>query len=346
MEVCPILNPKIDETHYERKAFKSWNINAAVRYESSSGGIFSAIAESIINDGGIVYGAGFNSEFKLCHSPAHNNEELYKLRGSKYIQSDLKYAFRDIKQNLKDNIKVFFVGAPCQVDGLKAYLTEKESDNLLTCDFICHGVGSAKVFDLILKYLSNKYSSSVRSINFREKSNGWGNSKFKIRFNNGKIYQRFKSASIFGYAYATCLINGRACGNCKYANMIRKGDLTMADYSGLDLINEKKANLLQGISLVIVNSHKGNKMWTEISNKVVKFELPMESVIKSSRHLAQSSPAHRLRRNFFEELDKLPFDVLINKYLKAPLKIRAIYFVGPQRINKIISFLKKVLSSL
>ena len=143
------------------KTLGGWCKDDAVRYDSSSGGVFSILANAILEQEGIVYGCALNDRLQAVHIGIERKEELWKLRGSKYIQSEIGDAYKEIREILDSGRKVMFVGTPCQVAGLDSFLLGKTYDNLYKVDFICHGVPSPKIFEAYIENLENKYNSNI-----------------------------------------------------------------------------------------------------------------------------------------------------------------------------------------
>ena len=169
-KICPVLNKRINENNI--KAYAAYSKNDEVRMNSSSGGIFTLIAEYVIDNNGVVFGASFDTNFMVKHIKISKKSDLRKLQNSKYVQSSINQTFEQCKQLLEDNVKVLFTGTPCQINGLLNYLG-KDYNNLFTQDIICHGVPSPKLWEKYLDYRKAKDSNIPKEINFRNKKNGW-----------------------------------------------------------------------------------------------------------------------------------------------------------------------------
>ena len=168
-KACPYNNEYIKKNIYDKSiAYGGWNNDDEIRKKSTSGGIFSAISKYILNNNGVVCGAIYNEKFEVVHEIIDNIDDLEKIYGSKYVQSDLKDNFRRIKKYLNDGRLVLFSGTPCQVSGLNSFLV-KEYENLYTCDIVCHGVPSPKVFEKYKRELEEANNSEILNINFRDK---------------------------------------------------------------------------------------------------------------------------------------------------------------------------------
>lgn len=267
-KVCPVENPIYK--HETRAVYAAYMKDENQRMQSTSGGVFYALAKWIIEQDGIVYGAVFDDKFRLKHIGVESFVGLQKLRGSKYLQSDLGNVFSEIKEYLKQGRWVYFTGVGCQVAGLHAFL-RSEYATLVTSDLVCHGVPSQLMFDWHLDYLRHKEKGEITSYLFRD-CKTWGgcetysyvsqtSEKQKIR----KLYTY--SLSPYLYAFMEAFNYRYSCYDCKFARIPRQGDITLADYWG---VGKKIPELdtSKGVSLVLVNSVQGLKLWKAIQSNV------------------------------------------------------------------------------
>ena len=353
-KVCPVLNI-CEKPEYDKiKAFAAKNKNKGIRLESSSGGIFSILAEKIILEGGVVFGAKFDSHWEVVHSYSETVEGLSVFRGSKYVQSKVKRSFTDAEQFLKSNRKVLFSGTPCQISGLKHFL-KKEYANLLAVDFICHGVPSPKVFHLYLDELLKKNSCSINEvarIGFRDKTEGWKRYSLIIKFkkNSQRIsLRKANNKDVFLKTFCNDLYLRPSCYSCPCKELKSGSDITIADFWGIEdkypLFDDNK-----GVSLVLVNSLKGTDIWNEIDKEA--FEVPINNW-KFNGNLMKSAPMHPKRQLFFDALDRqdlLVSDIIL-KYSKLTLKqhfqrMQRWIIVNAKKILKafgLLDFVKKIL---
>lgn len=326
-DFCPILSaiPSSFQRKENPKTYACWINDDSIRLQSSSGGLFSAIAMDVLNDGGVVFGAAFDENMHLHHTAVEQAADLDPLRRSKYIQSEIGDAFRRVKDCLYRGRRVFFVGAPCQIAGLNTYLG-KDDDNLLTADFICHGVPSPGVFSEYVKYLENIYDPRLKDINFRDKRKGWPNSLFAIaKFDNGKEVMLSGRMNGFRYGFCKDLFLRKSCYNCAFKIMPRCGDFTIADFSG---IQDKYPNEIhKGISCLLVNSSKGEKYPDLLKARVSFFEEPFSKAQGGNRNLYRSASIPAGRTAFFEDFNKKPFTFLMTKYLTPALIVRIRGFI-------------------
>lgn len=326
-KVCPILKKnKISNTP---KAYACINKNENIRKNSSSGGIFTLIAEEIINMGGVVFGAQFDNDFNVIHSYTNNKEELYKYRGSKYAQSIIGDNYKIVKSFLEEGKYVLFTGTPCQVEGLYAFL-QKDYDNLYTGDIICHGIPSPKVWKKYKEELEKQNNSKIKTMNFRDKSDGWMNYCLNYEFENSNSYKELNSKSKYMQAFLKDLSIREACYDCKFKTKNRKSDITLADFWGIQNI-KPEMNDNKGTSLVIVNSLKGEDLFERIKEKIKFIETDFEKSIKYNPSMTCSPKIPKNREKFFSDLDNYELNILIKKYLpKQKLK------------NKIYNFLRRI----
>ncbi len=252
--VCPVLN--FQEIKNKRAAFYGWHKDEKIRAESSSGGAFSALSETVLNYGGVVFGAIFDAETKSIIHTNTDRSDISDIRKSKYVESNLKDTFKEVKKFIDQKRKVLFCGTPCQVHGLKRFL-KSESEYLLTCDFICHGVPSAKFFKEHLEYLEKKKKDSIKNIQFRAKNDGWSGNyiNLDVEFNNKKYRTPWQFDSFYKGFMSENIYLRKCCYNCKYL-VSHHSEITIADFWGYrnyrPEINDEK-----GISLVVSNNNVG-----------------------------------------------------------------------------------------
>lgn len=259
-KVCPALNEDILKKSFENgKKFISFAKSDKDKMKGSSGGIFPLLAEKVIKEKGVVYGAVFDYKNKMVEHIASEQPEKDGVFRSKYVQSYIGMSYKKVEAQLKKGIPVLFCGTPCQIIGLKMYL-EKEYINLYAIDFRCHGVPSPLIFKEMLALNERKERSPIINCSFREKDNGWRNQFIKLYFQNGSI-RFFRSKFHFYYnLFIENYILRESCYNCDYGNQ-HLSDITLADaweFSNNDT----------GISEVICNNTKGIEFFKKISNQV------------------------------------------------------------------------------
>ena len=318
-QVCPILKEK-SEDNYEPLAYACINNNESIRLESSSGGLFTLIAEQIIEDGGAVFGANFNENLEVEHSYVELKQELEKLRGSKYVQSKIGKTYEQAKQLLKSGRKVLFTGTPCQIGGLKSFLG-KSYNNLLCVDIVCHGVPSPLVWKKYVDYRQEKAGSAVQRISFRRKDDGWKRYSVSFLFKNNTEYRETMDKDLFMRAFLKDVCLRPSCYACGFKTIHRQSDITLADFWGIqnilpDMDDDK------GTSLIFVNSKAGQAIIEQIVDKMQYKEVDIVEAVRYNPAAIKSAVANPHREKFFEELDKLTFDELVKKYCTDKLSVR------------------------
>lgn len=220
-----------------------------IRKESSSGGMFTVLAEYILSQKGYVCGAAWE-DYQVKHIIVDKKRDLRLLRKSKYLQSDINQVYKELEKLLKDNKYVLFSGCPCQVDGLLTFLGDKEYPNLLTVDLVCHGVPSPTLFR---KYLMEKSKgNAIKEINFRNKEKGWG-THMEIVYSDGSRYFNSCSRDEWYLGFLNGIITRESCSRCQYANIDRIGDITIGDFWGVKEINSSYDDGL-GTGLTLINT--------------------------------------------------------------------------------------------
>lgn len=311
---CPILNAKKEEKKLPT-AYAIYNKNEIIRNESSSGGVFTELSKIILKENGIVFGASFNKNFDVIHILVENEKDLKKLRGSKYVQSDIGNSFYEAKKALKLGKKVLFTGTPCQIEGLYSFLG-KDYSNLYTQDIICHGVPSKKIWQKYIKERKEKDNcDDLKKVLFRDKSkHGWSRYEVTFKYGNGKITRRDHNEDIFMKLFLSDKILRPSCYDCKFKKKHRISDITIADFWGIDNIRPE-LNDEKGISLVLAHSLKGIGLLEQISKNVCIEEVSFEEAIKYNQSMLKSANIENYEPKIYEDYNKVTLQELINKYL-------------------------------
>lgn len=257
---CHVLN-KPESQKFEKLYYYGWESSETKRFEGSSGGVFGAIAESILSDGGIVYGAALSSNKKKLSHCSTNDVSLSELKKSKYLESDMGCTISLIRKDLKGGKNVIFCGTPCQVYGVRKVLDYKY-DNLILCDFLCHGVPSQVRYQQYLNELEAIYNSTIKNIGFRTKKYGWKTYCIVIEFENGNKYVKLANEDPY-YKHFFSNINLRH--SCYTCNRVAKSvaDITLGDFWGAKKKGYKDDD--KGISLIVCNTEKGQKIVNQLS---------------------------------------------------------------------------------
>lgn len=308
-KVCAYQNQEVPNTPLQ--AFAAVNKNQKQLMESASGGVFSAMATSVLQRGGVVFGAAL--DFVDGHAFPHHVaietvEELRKVQGSKYVQSEIGTCYQQAQRFLKEGRQVLFSGTPCQIAGLYGYL-RKDYDNLVTVDLICHGVPSAEFFDGYIQSLGKKYHKAVTGFSFRDKEkDGWGKNA-KIVFIGDSERTIIKNLPGKLSSYLSLFFDGNifreSCYSCKYAGKKRVGDLTIGDYWGIekehpDLLKSGKYDAFKGISCLLVNTEKGRAFCSEMGELLQMDLSAFEKVSNRNGQLKKPLQQPSIRKNILE----------------------------------------------
>ena len=311
---CPVLNTK--ENCSLNKCYVAYNKNDEVKKTSSSGGIFDVIAREVLNDNGIVVGAAFNENMKLNHIAIEKIEDLEKLKGSKYLQSDLDNIFTYIKSQINDR-KILFVGTPCQVAGLHTYL-KKDYDNLICIDLFCHGVPSPKLFNKYIKELESSNNSKVVKYNFRDKKTGWDTYSNTVSFKDDKQISELQSNNSYMRLFLSDIALRESCYNCNFKVGNKYSDITLGDFWGVQKYYPEMYNK-NGVSAIIINTEKGKRIFESISNNLEYKECKLEEIVAGNPSLKSSGKYPKKRNKFFQDMDSLSIKKLKNKYANISL---------------------------
>ncbi len=313
---CPMLQPPVPGPA-PAQAHAVWNSDEAERLKSSSGGFFSLLARHVLEQGGAVFGAVLDENMTARHVCARTEEELAPMRGSKYVQSDLGDSFRQVKELLDNGTPVLFSGVPCQVDGLKRYLG-KSYDNLLTCDLVCHGVPSPAVFRAWLDGLEAARGSRVTGVRFKDKSHGWSHPWLTVTFADGGVYTEDFNRTGYGRGFGMQLFLRPACALCKYTSTSRPADFTLADYWGLDPKLELPVERDKGVSMVLVNSARGQVVYDALAGQFGQTDRPLDEAVAGNPRLKSPLKANPKRGAFFAAFAALPFQEVEKRFLALP----------------------------
>lgn len=320
IKICPIIN-KIMVGNNPR-AYASINKNKDIRLESSSGGIFTLIAEEVIDEGGVVFGASFNHDFSVVHKYIETKGELRELRGAKYVQSVIGNTYRQVKEFLKQGRWVLFSGTPCQIAGLKSYL-QSEYDKLFCVDIICHGVPSPKVWEKYIQFHEANTNSKLKKVSFRNKDEGWKQYSVSFLFKNNSKYIQKSRDDLYMQAFLKDVCLRPSCYACEFKTLNRQSDITLADFWGIqNMLPEMDDD--KGTSLIFVNSIKGESMLGRTKDKALYKEVDIKQSVKYNSAAIKSVEYNQGREGFFNNLDNLSFDKLIKKYCsdKAVIRIK------------------------
>lgn len=276
--------------------------------KSRSGGIFAALSDIILDNGGVIYGAGYDSSFRVIHKRADSKVKRDEFRGSKYVQSDMGDIFRQVEKDLKSGLQVLFSGTPCQTAGLASYLRLHKIDmtNIFICDIVCHGVPAPAIWKDYIAFIEKKEKKKVIAVNFRDKQRfGWSAHKESFRLDDTYTYT-------YTYTFYKHIMFRHSCGVCHYTNFRRTGDITLADFWGWQNTDSEINADDKGVSLIFVNTPKGEKLFSDISDRIRKTPTVIEKCLQPN--LQHPSKIHPKRMQFEADYPKLGFEKLMCKY--------------------------------
>lgn len=335
-KACPILSHKPSDVEPTVIACK--NRNDKVRSESSSGGVFTAIASAIIDNGGVVYGAAFNDKLEVEHERIGSIEELARLRGSKYTQSHIGNCFARAKEDLRNGLQVLFTGTPCQIGGLRTFLG-KEYDELHCIEVVCHGVPSRAVFRHYLNTLEIKEGAKIISFNFRDKVESWQRYSLSARFDNGVTIQQRGAENPFQRGFIADLYTRPSCTDCHFKRFVSGADITLGDFWGSGIFGTEY-NDDRGISLVCINNDKGRKMFDSIKDELFDIRTStLEDATRFNPCIVRSTTMHPKSSKFWATYKDSDFEVLITRLLHVPawkIKLITLPAYAKAAIKKVI----------
>lgn len=282
---------------------------------SQSGGAFFGLAMQVLKRDGVVYGAGFVEHFRVAHKRVETYEELEDLRGSKYVQSDIRGIFQQVKNDLKSGRLVLFSGTPCQVSGLQSYVGKKWQTNLYTIDIVCHGVPAPKVWSDYVQYMEKKIGDVCVKANFRDKCFGWATHFETFLFKNNVV----KSGCTFRILFYKHYMLRDSCYQCPFTNLKRCSDITVGDFWGWNKISTK-FNDNKGVSLVLVNSDKGRDLLDEVASNFYLVRSNTTDCLQPQ--LQYPCTVHPKRNAFISDYTKKGFLFVAKRYGDLGIRYR------------------------
>ena len=347
--VCPM--EKTDAMlHPQGKAYAFQLLDKEKLLNSSSGGVFYAIASTILRENGVVYGAAFEGKV-VKHKRVESLSDIIDLMGSKYVQSDTVDTYNQVKKDLNVGKKVFYTGTPCQIAGLKLYL-RKDYENLLTADLVCHGTPSPKILEDTISHIEDNLKAKFKSYSFRDKRvGGWSCASSSSSYKKGakQIYLKYSKEM---EAYFNAFISGHmmrmSCYHCPFARLERTGDITIADYWGVKKLHPEFPNIGKGMSLFVSNTEKGEHMIQKLLFKNYVREIDLLQAAQKNRNMQMSTPyvveRESIYKLFFNDYKGFLKKYYKGNYFKAKIKANVIYFIRDNEwIFKVVSKLTHAL---
>ena len=317
--VCPIKQPPIPQGKLNPpQIYAIKHKSEDVRSSSTSGGVFTAISDYVLEEDGLVYGAAFDEKMELVHKSASGKKARDELRGSKYIQSNLSDTYGQIISDLGEDKKVLFSGTPCQTAGLINLLKMLKIDysNLTVVDIVCHGVPSPMVWQDHIKDLEESKDQKLLKYTFRDKSRGWRGYKICVEYEDGELDDKSDKALLYINLYKTNKTIRPCCYRCRFANTKRPSDLTMGDYWGIEKVF-RDFDDGRGVSLLYLNTKKGQEIYKKISKDLVAYESSVKKSLQSNlRRPTAETPD---RRAFWRDYKKRGYKYAGKKHTKKSI---------------------------
>ena len=317
-KVCPI--DKILELPVTQKVYAAVHKDAEVLSKSTSGGAFTAIADAVFAQNGVVYGAAMLDDMQVKHIRTANRDKFAALRSSKYLQSDTGNTYQMVKRDLNQGRMVLYSGTPCQIDGLKFFLG-KNYENLYTADIVCHGVGSQAYFDKYMEFAKKRYGN-IKAVRFRSKEYaGWSCGGGVVVVDSSEHLKKIPYRDFDNYYYSYFLsgdIYRKCCYSCKYANTRRVGDFSLGDYWGVEKLH-LSLETQNGCSLLLVNGSKGHRLFEKLQSLTVQ-ETSLDEAVKYNAQLKAPSELPLSRKDRILEYEKMTGSQIQKEYLRKHKK--------------------------
>lgn len=304
-KICPntVRDNMASDTRTPQKVLAARNKNVKILESSSSGAIFLPIAEEILNQGGIVYGAEYDENLAVVHRGETTANGARKFCGSKYVQSDIRGIYREIKSYLHNGYPILFSGTPCQVEGLKQFL-KKPYDNLLTVDILCHGVPSPMVFADYVNFIRKKSFGSLIGIFMKDKTYGWGYQNLRLYYDNGISEFNSIISNLWLKIFYDHVAQRPSCHKCRFKNLYRPGDISIGDFWGIEKSHPEFTSSL-GTSLLLINSANGAELWEKIKLQFDYLESNIDECMQPVLQYSVPEPSDRSK--FWEDYHKTGF---------------------------------------
>ncbi len=264
VQACPVQPRNLaklqESTGIQNKpvAYGGWHKDQKTHINSSSGGIFSALAQQTFNVGGCVFGVVWKNKDTAAYTKAESMDEIEAMRGSKYTQAQPGTVYRQVREELKKERHVLFCGTPCQVYALRQFL-RKEYENLLMVDILCHGVPSRHLLQSYIREIEETAGKTIHRVQFRDKAGDWQQYHVKKQFEDGSSISHMHGVDSFMHMFIGDFVLNQACYNCPHARFPRVGDITLGDFWGVCELPHKNWPIAKGIGSILGNNEKGQK---------------------------------------------------------------------------------------
>jgi coenzyme F420-reducing hydrogenase beta subunit len=319
---CTAICPLTCEGNYKQNGmprfYAAYHKSKDVLLQSTSGGAFTAISDVVLRQEGVIYGADYDENFRVLHQRADVSEGRDRMRISKYVQSDMGSSFTRIKADLENGRTVLFTGTPCQTAGLRGFIGNSPlSEKLYLCDVICYSIPSPLVWEDYKRFLERKDGGKITSVRFRSKKNGWSrqSSSWLFFFTTDRTPEVQEDDLFYRLYLKAGAIIRPSCSQCRFTDVNRASDLTIADYWGIEKYSQGLYNSL-GVSLILVNSPKGEALFQQCRQDMIIEERPMEEAFREQKRLNEPLPLPENRSRFWKDYQCFGFEYVLEQMLK------------------------------
>lgn len=323
IRACQYLQEKkIKQTYAQPQVYAVQSKNARRCAGSTSGGFCQTLTEYVIQNGGVVFGAGYDENMKVRHTCAQTLAECMAFQKSKYVQSEIGDSYKEAARFLKKGTTVLFTGTPCQIGGLYQFLN-KDYEHLITVDVVCYGVPSPRIFADYVASIQDKNADVLTQIDLRDKSRGWGEFYVSHSFADtakNAVFPSYKDE--YFTLFLSHMATRQSCHNCLYTHLQRYSDFTAGDYWGVENFPPPLVKS-RGISKILINSDKGKAIWQQISDAFLAVQMPLETAVRPNlKAPPQKSPK---RDAFYRDYVQNGYDYAMKRYVRKPFYKKAYY---------------------
>lgn len=318
--VCPVQSPILEEP-FEQKAVLFQHKDDMILRESTSGGLFTALATWVIAHGGVVYGAAYDERFVIRHIGIDSADGLRRFRNSKYAQSAVGDSFVEVRGLLRTGRWVLFSGTPCQLEGLHKYL-RCEYDTLVTVDVVCHACPSPLVFRKYIETVAGWDMNNIKDIRFRDKAYGYKYSVMSFVGKDGYIYKEGIDTDVMLRAFFNNISPRPSCFACPAKKRYRKTDFTIWDCFDVDKFSRELDND-KGVTRALIHTEKGRRIWEDVKQEGIVKLIGADAAVEGVKEMVKSVEMNPLRDAFFHDLNTLPADECFNQYFPVTLRHKA-----------------------
>ena len=326
-KVCPVIHADKADTPHVQQGFLAQHKDEDIRKESTSGGAFTAIASWVIKQGGIVYGAGYRKgTFIVEHQGVETEKDLSVFRNSKYVQSNIGNTFKEALGHLKAGRWVCFSGTPCQIEGFRNFLRNREYEKLVCVDLVCRGIPSPRILTRYIEAQQTLIGGEFTNVLFRDKYYGYHYSSFSIyNKERGKNYHKGVDSNAYLRAFFNNLSDRPSCYDCRFKKRYRKSDLTIWDCFPIDKFTKQMDG--KGTTRVLVQSQKGEMIMDAIGNELRTVRVETDKLVSDVREMFHSVPMNPQREQFFKDCNAMSPVDFFRKWFPITWKVRLNAFI-------------------